>query len=287
MAPSSSLKKEKERPLFGGTALFLYQDKARGRGPLDPITRRSLPNRHKPPNLNFMWKPLHPIYNLWRRYFGGYSLDDPRPIQAEAPYTYYLPSVVRLNSTQIGDHVQLLFRSEPYGLKYGVERMWVEVTSVSGEELTGSLLNQPFDMPQLKPGAQIQFKQFHMIDITSERELPLDEPKQKQYWDRCMVDRCVVDEGIPVYYLYREEPDLAAPDDKDPDSGWRIRGDYRNVSDEDFEARKAAYIALGKVLNADDSWIHLIDSPIGSAFMRNFETGEYEIYEREPQDDVD
>ena len=232
-----------------------------------------------------MWKPLHPLYNVYRRWFGRYTLDDPRPIQREAPYTYYLPTVVRLESIQAGDRVQLLFRSEPHGLKYDIERMWVEVEAVTGDDLKGKLLNKPFDMPQLKLGSRIAFKRYNAIDISSDRELPPDSPQVKQYWDRCIVDKCVLYDSVPVYYIYREEPDMAQPDDKYPDSGWRIRGDYRHISDDELEARKASYIALGKVLNADDSWLHLIDSPIGSAFMRNFETGEYEPYERSVSDE--
>jgi len=89
-----------------------------------------------------------------------------------------------------------------------------------------------------------------------------------------MVDRCILDDGVPIYFLYREEPDLARPDDAYPDSGWRIRGDYRALSDDEFDARKQDYVAMGKVLNADDSWLHLIDAPTGSAFLRD-EQGQF------------
>jgi len=234
-----------------------------------------------------MWKPLHPLYDLYRRFFGRYRLEDPRPIKAEAPYTFYLPSPALSDAVDVGDEVKLIFRSQPAGLKWYSERMWVEVTSASGENLIGKLDNTPSDMPQLKPGDVIHFQRFHIIDVQSDREPPKESLAQRQYWDRCMVDRCVVDDNVPVYYIYREEPDLDKDGDKYPDSGWRIRGDYRDISDEELDARKAAYIALGKVLNADDSWLHLIDSPIGSAFLRNFETGEYEVYDRDPDPDGD
>lgn len=231
-----------------------------------------------------MWKPLHPLYNFYRRYFGRYELEDPRPIAHSAPYTYYLPSSERQNSVASGDLVQLLFNGKPMSLKYGTERMWVKVTSVTSSGCTGDLSNDPYDMPQLKHGDKISFQPFHIIDFKTERDLPEETPTP-QFWDRCMVDRCVLDEAVPVYYLYREEPDLMEDDDEYGDTGWRIRGDYRSISDEEFEARKATYIAVGKVLNADDSWLHLIDEPTGSAFMRNFETGEYEPYERGSHDD--
>ncbi len=222
-----------------------------------------------------------PLYDLYRRYFGTYAIDDPRPIAKEAPYTYFIPSAVHIDSLQVGDLAQLSFRGVPGN---NVERMWVEITERNNDEYNGKLVNTPLDLPQLRLGHLVRFKPFHCIGFRTDRNIP-ESPKVREYWDRCMVDRCVLDDGIPIYYIYREEPDMTQEGDKYPDSGWRIRGDYRNVSDEEFEARKHEYIALGKVLNADDSWIHLIDSPIGSAFMRNFESGKYEPYEREPQDD--
>ena len=61
-----------------------------------------------------------------------------------------------------------------------------------------------------------------------------------------------------------------------PDSGWRIRGDVELMTDAEYDDDDASYIALGKVLNEDDSWIHLIDEPIGSRFFKNKETGKFE-----------
>jgi hypothetical protein len=34
-------------------------------------------------------------------------------------------------------------------------------------------------------------------------------------------------------------------------------------------------VALGAVLNRDDSWVHLIDEPVDTAFSRCRETGQF------------
>lgn len=48
-----------------------------------------------------------------------------------------------------------------------------------------------------------------------------------------------------------------------------------NATDEEAEAREIAYVALGAVSNRDGSWFHLIDEPVNTSMMRNFDTGRY------------
>jgi hypothetical protein len=218
-------------------------------------------------------------WDRWkRRRFGQYRVEDPRPIAESAPYTFFLPSENELLAVAPGDLVKLTLVGLPGGHNYEAERMWVKVTGVADDDLTGSLENEPFELHQLRIGDSIRFNRFQVIDIIwsqDRTQAPPSAPPHKEYWDRCLVDRCVVDEAVPVYYLYREEPDMSEPEDKYPDSGWRIRGDYRGLSDDVLEGWDQEYIALGKVLNADDSWLHLIEAPIGSAYIRNTDTGEF------------
>ncbi|MDI1295132.1 MAG: DUF2185 domain-containing protein [bacterium] len=219
----------------------------------------------------------HRLYNLRRRYFGTWSVEDPRPIQKEAPYTFFLPTTEDITALRPGDLVKLTIKSSPPGIEYDAERMWVILDSRGPKEWQGRLDNSPSDMPQLQAGDQICFQPHHIIDLQfeGEREVPEQIPV-RQYWDRCLVDNCVVDDGVPVHYIYREAADLAQKGDRYPDSGWRIRGDYRATSDDDLSKRPMEYIAIGKVLNADDSWLYLIDEPIGCAYIRNFATETYE-----------
>jgi hypothetical protein len=48
-----------------------------------------------------------------------------------------------------------------------------------------------------------------------------------------------------------------------------------SATDAEINERKVAYVALGAVLNRDDSWIGWIDAPVGTALMRDFETNTY------------
>ena len=59
------------------------------------------------------------------------------------------------------------------------------------------------------------------------------------------------------------------------DSGWRMQGTQNAIDDDAARGEGPLYIALGKVLNADDRWLPLIDREIGVAFQWSSEAQEY------------
>src|SRR5690349_16217405 len=201
-----------------------------------------------------------------------YVLVDPRPIAKEAPYTFFLPSPQWLAAVKPGDKVYLDFEAVPRRTKWESERMWVVVTERNGDKLVGVLDHEPDDMPGVSKGESVAFETWHIlqVDLTDPGANARLPDGDREYWERCLVDCAVLDGELKVGYLYRETPDMGEPNDRYPDSGWRIRADMRGQTDDQIAAREAAYVALGAVLNQDDSWLHLIDEPIGSAFERDF-----------------
>ena len=207
----------------------------------------------------------------------SYNILDPRPIAAEVPYTFFLPSSAEIGAVRKGDLVKLLFDYPHQTEKWAAERMWVKVESADGDDLRGVLDNNP-DEPTspLKAGDQLAFSRHDILAIEwDDPKAAPSAPDYREYWDRCVVDQCVLDGEEPVEYIYREEPDMDSEGDKHPDSGWRIRGRMGSATDAEIDERKIAYVALGAVLNRDDSWIEWIDAPIGTALMRDFETNSY------------
>jgi hypothetical protein len=155
--------------------------------------------------------------------------------------------------------------------------MWVTVTSVHDDQLEGGLDNDPDDIPGLEAGAPVSFFYWNIVAVqfAPEHGIPSSRDTRREYWERCFVDKAILEGRLKVGYLCREEPDASGPDEIYPDGGLRIRGDMRNQPDEAIGAREATYMALGAVLNRDNSWLYLIDEPVGNAFDRNFDDDTY------------
>ena len=205
-----------------------------------------------------------------------YEVLDPRPVAASAPYTYFLPDPELVKAVGVGDLVKGVFRSAPPSETYDAERMWVQVTSAENDCLEGILDSDPADMPNLPKGSVVRLPRTHVIDFIFsdvDNAPPPSRQPRREYWERCLVDRSVINGEVKVGYIYREEPDMAKDGDRYPDSGWRIRGDTRGESTEELASGGIAYVAVGLVLNKDDTWLHLIDEPIGAKFEKDFERG--------------
>ena len=81
-------------------------------------------------------------------------------------------------------------------------------------------------------------------------------------------DEKVLEDGAPVGYLYREEPDNA------DDSGWRFTA---NDESDDYinDSANVALVSLGAVLSVDERFIALLDSPAGSAYAFDHDTQKF------------
>ncbi|KTF69208.1 immunity protein Imm33 domain-containing protein [Sphingomonas sp. HT-1] len=214
-----------------------------------------------------------------RRLFGSYRITDPRSLAESAPYTFFLPSENEVLALRRGDLAKLIFQSVPASTDYAAERMWVVITLADGDHLIGQLDNAPIDMPQLRPGSEIRFRRGDVIDLRWGADRPVrppSAPARRHYEERCLVDSCVLRDGLAVHYLYREAG-LPHDEGESPDSGWRIRGDFRAEADDAaIDARRTEWTTIGHVLNADDSWVSLVDAPVGSAYVRNWQSNRFE-----------
>jgi hypothetical protein len=92
-------------------------------------------------------------------------------------------------------------------------------------------------------------------------------------------DRITVD-GVPVGYMYREEPD------NEIDSGWRfLAGD--ETDDYMDDSTKHDVYDVNTIANYDPEIIPLLDAPTGSEFARIAPGGPLELLDEDDEDDDD
>ncbi|HVR95375.1 MAG TPA: DUF2185 domain-containing protein [Thermoanaerobaculia bacterium] len=193
----------------------------------------------------------------------SWRLVDADVLAAENKYTFYKPPREVIAQVVPGDAVKLIFEFDSDDPEApGAERMWVLVDEVMEQGcFKGRLNNEPAYIQNLKLDDPVEFQACHIINTEHDDEDNLVE----RYTRRCFVTQRVLQEGMKVEYLYREEPD------EDRDSGWRFTS---NTEPDEYmdDAANIAYVSLGAVLNYDDSFIDLLDEPVGSAFVRDAET---------------
>lgn len=76
----------------------------------------------------------------------GIALNDPRPIAAGAPYTFFMPHPEELAALRPGAGIQAIFREVAGGRNYEAERMWVLVQRIEDRDVVGTQDNEPVDM---------------------------------------------------------------------------------------------------------------------------------------------
>lgn len=206
----------------------------------------------------------------------GIALNDPRPIAARSPYTFFMPHPDELKALKPGDGVKAIFTQTEGETKYDAERMWVLIERIEDRVAYGILDSDPDDMPLIEAGMPVAIPLTHVIATAFSKSNPRpDTPEPREYWERCFVDACVVEGRSHPDYLYREEPDMTREGDQYADSGWRIRGTQEAIDQDEANGEMPRYIALGAVLNVNDSWLHLIDAAPGSYFSWDAEDQSY------------
>lgn len=209
----------------------------------------------------------------------SWSLENAVEIQKEAPYTFYRPSddvISRLKPGEATVKLIFCFERDEADLP-SAERMWVLLEAINDDGIyTGKLDNDPFYIKDLKAGDEVRFGREHIIQyqtLDDELDTADTEPdKLQQYFNRCYVSNQIMQEGYKVGRLYREEPE------NEKETGWTLLSDHESqeyVDDPD----NLQYIAIGKVLNIDDSFIHLLDMPAGSDYARDNITGKFYLLE--------
>ncbi|WP_372724232.1 DUF2185 domain-containing protein [Novipirellula sp.] len=96
----------------------------------------------------------------------------------------------------------------------------------------------------------------------------------------CFATDAITVDGNPVGYMYREEPDF------EEDSGWRFLAGVESQKYLD-DANNTGIYDVNEIANFDPDIIPLLDSPEGSAFERDEESGAFVAVSEDDDDEDD
>ncbi len=94
----------------------------------------------------------------------------------------------------------------------------------------------------------------------------------------CFATDMIMVDGKKVSFMYREEPD------HDVDGGWRFMSGFETPEYMDNASNHGIY-DVNTVANYDPDVIPFLDAPIGSAFERDRNTGEFVEVDFTPPED--
>ncbi|MDA7027174.1 DUF2185 domain-containing protein [Bacillus sp. CLL-7-23] len=189
----------------------------------------------------------------------SWYLDNAYEKNAQFPYTFYIPSKQVIDKLSIGDIVKLRFVNGTKEDGLAGERMWVEITGRNGEDFRGLLMNEPYDLKDLKFGQEVLFKAKHICD--TEYKDPRSSDWDYYFDTKVIVSTDVLDKR-EFNFMLRDTPN------GEEDSGWTILSGYEN---DEFvnQPDHFQYISIGVILNIDDSILKFIDEKPMCAYERN------------------
>jgi len=192
----------------------------------------------------------------------GWRLVDPRPIREKFPYTFFVPSEEEKAAIEPGEAVKLIFEdAKPEG---ATERMWVIYEGRDERGWYGKLDNAPVEIAGLSAGDTIRFRSWHIVAVW---DMKVDDyADEEQMFARVHVDPRVL-EGARIGAMERRRKAWFWPFWRRPfiETGWMIYAE-----DGPRPARRAmAHVAVGAVLNRDDSILPWLGAPRGSRLFRD------------------
>ncbi len=111
----------------------------------------------------------------------------------------------------------------------------------------------------------MRFADYHIISVLEPKfSSAEDDHAEARAFSRCRVDPAIIDDGARIGTIERLAPD-PGEGARFSDTGWRIFAEGAPRPDAD----DMLYLAIGVVLNKDDSILPYLDAPVGTSLRRN------------------